>query len=177
MAELILSKTEQAQLQFLIRTTPDGRLLRRADALQRVSEGEEILAIADDLDVTRQSIYNWVAHFVATAGQPLETRLADAARSGRPKTALGVIDPLIDAVLDEAPETWGYAAITWTAPLLAQYLADQHHQSVSVPSVRLALARLRQRWKRPRHALALRPRYWRQAKGGLNAGYLAENAP
>jgi len=32
--------------------------------------------------------------------------------------------------------------------------------------VRLAIQRLRIRWKRPRHTLALRPATWRQAKGG-----------
>jgi transposase len=166
MAQLVLSAVEYAQLQTFIRTTSDGRLLRRAYAIQRVVQGDEILEIALDLGVTRQSIYNWLERFRATHNQPIEARLADAARSGRPKTAQGVIDPLIEAVLDEAPETWGYAAITWTAPLLVRYLTDYHTQPVSIQSVRRALQRLEQRWKRPRHTLALRSPSWRQAKGG-----------
>jgi hypothetical protein len=53
---------------------------------------------------------------------------------------------------------------------LRQYLEDVHDLSVSRQSVSLALVRLRIRWKRPRHHLALRTPTWRQAKGGSNAG-------
>jgi len=59
----------------------------------------------------------------------------------------------------------------WTAALLVCYLNDNHRIAVSCQSVRLALARLRVRWKRPRYTLALRPDTWRQAKGGLNTGF------
>lgn len=68
MAQLILSPVEHAPLLAFIRTTTDGRLLRRAYAVQRVVQGEEILDIALDLGVTRQSIYNWLARFSATHG-------------------------------------------------------------------------------------------------------------
>ncbi|MDQ3651624.1 MAG: hypothetical protein M3458_15400, partial [Acidobacteriota bacterium] len=59
-----------------------------------------------------------------------------------------------------------------TAPLLVEYLRDEHQVVVSDDSVRAAIARLRMRWKRPRHHLALRPETWRQAKGGSNADSL-----
>lgn len=98
--------------------------------------------------------------------QPIEWRVADATRSGRPKTVSGVIDPLIEAVMDEDPRQYGYSATSWTAPLLERYLDEWQGQAVSTQSVRLAIDRLDIRWKRPRHSLALRPRYWRQAKGG-----------
>src|SRR5258708_15357257 len=89
-----------------------------------------------------------------------------AQRSGRPRTALGIIDPLIDAVIETDPRQRGYRATVWTASLLRSYLAKNHRLSVSSQSVRLALARLRLRWKRPRHTLALRPETWGQSKGG-----------
>ena len=59
--------------------------------------------------------------------------------------------------------------------LLRQHLAESHQLSVSQRSVSYALSRLGIRWKRPRHQLALRARHWRQAKGGLNAGFLHES--
>jgi len=77
-----------------------------------------------------------------------------------------VIDPLIDALIETDPRELGYRATVWTAPLLMTYLADEHTLSVSCQSVRLAIERLRIRWKRPRHQLALRPDTWQQAKGG-----------
>jgi transposase len=64
------------------------------------------------------------------------------------------------------PRKLGYRSTVWTAALLATYLRDKHQIAVSADSVSLAIARLRIRWKRPRHNLALRPETWRQAKGG-----------
>ncbi len=68
--------------------------------------------------------------------------------------------------LDLSPDTFGYRSTVWTAPLLVRYLKEYKHLTISVQSVRLAIARLRIRWKRPRHQLALRPATWRQSKGG-----------
>jgi transposase len=90
----------------------------------------------------------------------------DAARSGRPRTAHGIIDPLIDAAIDTDPRELGYRSTVWTAALLQAYLSEEHQIEVCSKSVSFAIARLQIRWKRPRHRLALRPGTWRQAKGG-----------
>ena len=166
MTNLILSSANRAVLQDLIAQVSDARIVRRAYALLWCDDGEPLPEIADRLSVSRQTVYNWIARFLARDGSELLIRLADGQRSGRPKTALGVIDPLIEAVMDTDPRDLGYRATVWTAPLLVHYLAHIHHIVVSSQSVRLALARLRIRWKRPRHTLALRPAHWRQAKGG-----------
>jgi transposase len=122
--------------------------------------------IAERLSVSPRSVSNWLTRFQERTDSPLEARLSDAERSGRPVTVQGSIDPLIDAVIDMDPRALGYRSAVWTVPLLVPYLADQHEFNVSAPSVRLALARLELHWKRPRHRLALRPETWRQAKGG-----------
>jgi transposase len=166
MAEIILSARERAQLQDLMVRTSDARILRRAYALLWSDEGKSVHEIADQLKVSRQAVYNWIKHFHERAEDELMARLADAQRSGRPKTALGIIDPLIEAVIESDPREQGYRATVWTAPLLMNYLANVHHLMVSCQSVRLAITRLRFRWKRPRHTLALRSATWRQAKGG-----------
>ena len=92
--------------------------------------------------------------------------MLDAPRSGRPPTALGIIDPLIEAVIEADPRDYGYRATVWTAPLLQRYLAEAHGIETSRKSVSRAIARLGIRWKRPRHRLGLRPDTWCQAKGG-----------
>lgn len=166
MTPLKLNARERLALDRILTCAPDSRTLKRAYALNRVAQGESILEIAAELDVSRQSIYNWIEHFQTRTDQSLALRLTDAPRSGRPKTVAGVIDPLIDAIIDGDPRESGYGSTIWTARLLVHYLADQHAIEVSLPSVRLAIDRLRIRWKRPRHSLALRPAHWRQAKGG-----------
>jgi transposase len=79
---------------------------------------------------------------------------------------LGLIDPLIDAVIDNDPRAYGYHATVWTAELLQRYLQEGHGIATSRKSIARALGRLGIRWKRPRHRLAERLQTWRQAKGG-----------
>ena len=166
MIHLKLSRKERTELEWLIGHTHDARLLQRAQALLWFVTGESIEAIALRLLVSRQSVYNWLDRFQARDSLPLSSRLKDAERSGRPRTAHGIIDPLIDDVIDVDPRELGYRSTVWTAALLQTYLSEEHHITVSAKSISFAIARLDIRWKRPRHQLSLRHPYWRQAKGG-----------
>jgi transposase len=160
-----LKPTERAALEDVLAHARDARMVRRACGVLWLDDDESADDIAERLGVSRQTVYNWAERFLERAGLDLQTRLADAERSGRPCTAQGIIDPLIEAVIDLDPHDFGYHSTVWTAPLLVRYLADTYKIAVSCQSVRLALARVRIRWKRPRHRLALRPDMWRQAKG------------
>jgi transposase len=170
MALLQLRPWERRQLLRLLDQTHDARQLRRGQALLWVHEGWPTARVADLLRVSRQTIYNWAQSFQDRTDLDLPDRLLDAPRSGRPATALGIIDPLVDAVIDEDPRDHGYRSTTWTASLLQRYLEEVHEIETSRKSVSRAIARLGIRWKRPRHRLGLRPETWRQAKGGSNAG-------
>ena len=167
---LTLSYRERSVLEGLTTGAQDPRAFQRAQAVLWLDEGESVEEVAERLRVSRQTIYNWAARVQAQEGCALSVALLDAPRSGRPRTVQGIIDPWLDAVLDEDPRTFGYRATVWTAPLLRHYLQEVHHLAVSRQSVSLALARLRVRWKRPRHTLARRSPTWQQAKGGLNGG-------
>jgi transposase len=160
------SSRQLAQLEEFLTTRPDARQLKRAQALLWLVDGASVEEVAGRLRVTRQTIYNWVERFEARAGSQLNERLADGPRSGRPPTALSIIDPLIEKVIEKDPREFGYRSTNWTAPLLQQYLDEKHQVAVSISSVRLAIDRLRIAWKRPRHTLALRAPNWRLAKGG-----------
>lgn len=166
MTDSILSRRERAKLQDLIAHSHDARQTLRAYVLLWLDDGESVSEIAQHLGVTRQTVYNWASRFHSRTDLELTLRLLDAPRGGRPCTATGIIDPLIDAVIERDPREFDYRSTVWTAPLLVEYLRDEHQLEVSDDSVRLAIARLRVRWKRPRHQLALRPKAWRQAKGG-----------
>lgn len=170
MAPFQLRPWERRQLSRLVDQTHDATQLRRAQALLWLLEGQSTTQVADLLHVSRQTVYNWVQSVQDRTDLDLPDRLLDAPRSGRPATALGIIDPLINAVIDDDPHDYGYRATAWTAPLLQRYLEEVHGIETSRKSVSRAIARLGIRWKRPRHRLGLRPATWRQAKGGSNAG-------
>jgi transposase len=176
MTLITLSYREYKALENLVVRTKNAVHLRRAQALLWLDAGEPVPEVAARLRVSRRTIYNWVARFRGGPALDLTARLSDGARPGRPRTARGIIEPLILDVIDRDPRTLGYRSTVWTAPLLTQYLAVQHHIGLSRQSVSLAIARLRLRWKRPRHDLARRPATWRQAKGGSNAAWQGGSA-
>ena len=163
-----LSYRERSGLEHLLITATDARQFQRAQALLLLDEGTSVSDIAELLHVSRQTVYNWWTRFASR--QLLETgdRLSDAPRSGRPATASEIIDELLDELLGTDPRIYGYRSTIWTAELFQQYLVDYFEITVSRRSVHYALERLGVIWKRPRHSLARRAEFWRQAKGGLN---------
>jgi transposase len=166
MTDFSLKRRERHFLEGFVTCPCGSRELRRAQALLWLGSGESVEAVAERLRVARQSVYNWRERFSARHELEPAARLADGERGGRPRTARGIVEPFIAAVIEEDPREFGYRSTVWTAPLLAEYLASEHGVQVSLRSVGYALEREQLRWKRPRHRLALRPETWRQAKGG-----------
>ncbi|MCA1626909.1 MAG: helix-turn-helix domain-containing protein [Acidobacteria bacterium] len=166
MSEIItLSRKERSALECLLKNCATIRQYQRLQALLLLEE-ESVESVAAWFHVSRQSIYNWVSRFNQRQELPLLERVADAGRTGRPATSKGIIDPLIDAVIDSDPRDLDYNSTVWTATLLQVYLCEHHGHEVSLRSIGYAIERLQLRWKRPRHSLALRRATWRQAKGG-----------
>jgi transposase len=166
MALLSLSDRQRGELEALVSRTPLAKERCRAQALLWLAEESDVAEVAEQLNVSRQTIYNWLSRFQQRAALDLRERLLDVPRPGRPRAASGTIDELVAAVIDGDPRQLGYRATVWTAPLLSQYLLDHHGIEVSDRTVSRAIGRLGLRWKRPRHELALRPKTWRQSKGG-----------
>jgi transposase len=161
-----LTGKQRIELEHLLARHADSRLYQRALALLLLDDGQSVEEIATSLHVSRQSIYNWAWRFQQRGRLSVVERLADAERAGRPVTVKGMVDPLIDAVIDSDPRDYGYNSTVWTADLLRRYLREQHPHKASLRSIGYALVRLRINWKRPRHTLARRDPHWRQAKGG-----------
>src|SRR5215210_3372155 len=138
MTDSMLSRRERAKLQDLIAHPHDARQTLRAYALLWLDDGESVPEVAHRLGVTRQTVYNWASRFQARADLELPLRLLDAPRGGRPCTATGVIDPLIDSVIERDPREFDYRSTVWTSPLLVEYLRTEHQLMVSDDSVRLA---------------------------------------
>jgi transposase len=166
MAILTLSDRQRGELEDIASHTPEAKQRCRAQALLWIADGSDVVEVAELLQVSRQTVSNWLSRFQERAELDLRTRLLDAPRLGRPRTASGTLDELVAAVIDGDPRKFGYHATVWTAPLLSRYLRDHHAIEVSDRTVSRAIDRLGIRWKRPRHELALRPETWRQSKGG-----------
>jgi transposase len=166
MPPIILTDRLRGELEGLVARTPLAKEQARALALLWLADGRPVAEVAELLQVSRQSVYNWVDRFERRDGQDLRARLLDGPRSGRPPTASGIVDPLIVAVIDTDPRELGYRSTNWTAGLLMRYLKRAHGIEVSRRSVGLAIDRSGIRWKRPRHELSPRPATWRQSKGG-----------
>jgi transposase len=177
MARLSLSQRQRGELEQLVSHTPLAKERCRAQALLWIAEGADVAEVAELLQVSRQTIYNWLSRFQERAQLDLRARLLDAPRLGRPRAASGTIDERVAAVIDDDPRKFGYHATVWTAPLLSRYLHDHHGIEVSERTVGRAIDRLGIVWKRPRHELDLRPKTWRQSKGGLNAAWTKRNVP
>ena len=163
-----LSRKERTLVDSIVASSQDRKQFQRAQALQWLDDGESADEVASRLYRSRQTIYNWILRAQAAADQNLALRLADAPRSGRPPTAQGIIEPLIEPIIDTDPREFGYRSTVWTAALLVAYLAEYHQVEVSLRSVGYALERLNIHWKFPRYDLARSSPTWRQAKGGSN---------
>lgn len=171
-----LSSRDYRRISEIAKLTHDVRVLKRAQALLWLSDGDHAYEVADRLLAAPRTIYRWVERFEARGDLPLADRLADGPRSGRPDTVAQQLDPLIEPLMDEGPENHGYAATVWTSPLLCQHVKNAHHLDASQRSVSRALERLELSWKRPGHGLARRSRRWRQAKGGSSVGLPSAHA-
>jgi transposase len=177
MVQVRLTDEELEGVKDLVAHANSGRQLRRAQAIFWLSQGVSVQEVAERLCVPRATVYTWVNRFEDRADLDLAQRLTDAARCGRPRTALGVIDPIIAALVDTDPRDLGFRQTVWTAEAITLHLKRTHRIDVSVQSVRLAIDRLGIAWKRPRHQLALRSKTWRQAKGGSKGASTADSGP
>jgi len=150
MSVVMLSPQERAALEHVASSAVFVRGARRAQALLWLADGKSIPGVAKALSVSRQTIYNWIAGFRQRRHDTdIVMLLTDKPRSGRPSFRPRVtmllpqmIDSLITSAIGRAPRECGYYALLWTAKLLRQYLQDVHHVTVTVASVRSALARL-----------------------------------
>ena len=166
MAPIILSARLRGELEDLVHRTPSAKERCRAQAVLWRAEGLSAEPVAETFQVSRQTVSNWVNRFLRRHDLELRARLLDAPRPGRPPSIAEAIDPLIEAAFAGDPRESGDHATVWTAELLRHHLGHAHGIKASVKSIGAAIARLRLRWKRPRHELAARPETWRQAKGG-----------
>lgn len=169
MCELPLSLQQRRQLQRQLEQTQDVRLYRRTLALLAWDQGLSMLNIARLLQVSRQSVYNWVATYQHGSSPQA---LADEPRSGRPLRFDHDQQHLLQALLAYTPQDFGYPEAGWTVPLLQKALYRGSGHWFSDSTLRRALRSLTYVWKRPRYLLIPDPE---QAK--KNAASASKSGP
>ena len=150
MARISLTDRQRQELQYLARRGRDARMVRRAQGLLWLDQGEPPIAVAQRLGVTRESVYAWLRRLQHQGTPSLAEKLLEQPRSGRPREKRQAVQELVQQVMDIHPSQYGYQAEGWTAALLRHHLKIAQGIEVSDATVRRCLQGLDYRWKRPR---------------------------
>lgn len=170
MALIRLAARARQTLRRIVRANADAREVRRAQALLWLDQHESVPQVAKRIGRTRQAIYRIVARYQARRALPVEQRIRDQPRRGRPGIKRQRARQVIQELLAQSPARFRYRSPIWTVPMLRCQVQRRLKCKVSARTVRRALHQLRHRYKRPRLVLAQRPVTWRQSKGGLKQG-------
>jgi len=150
MSKAKLTTRERRRLRIKLRQASDARTYRRVLAMLEYDRGEPVSAIAELLNVSRQSVYAWIARFQERGGA---AGMSTAPRSGRPARAGKTFDVLLRTLLMLSPERFGYHATHWTVRLMRDQLWRDTGEKFSDDTIRRGLHRLGFVWKRPRYVL------------------------
>lgn len=168
-----LTARQRRQLQQEFWSTDEATLCRRILALLEVDAGQPISGVAELLGVSRQSIYNWMEHY-ASRRDPMD--LADRYRSGRPPRWTDEVQDMLEECLKWPPDRWSYQAVSWTVPLLQNWLIEQTGLTFSESAIRQHLHRTGYTWKRSRYVLEPDPeREKKKANSPQNPAVWAAN--
>lgn len=150
MSRLHLTAWQRRRLRRQLKGTVDARLLRRTLAVLEFDQGRSAADVARMLGVTRQSIYNWVEAYSRDRDPEA---LRDEPGRGRHRSLDEDDEHLLEALLALSPQDLGCPHVSWTVPLLQEFLEVAAGRQVSDDTLRRALHRLDYAWKRPRHDL------------------------
>jgi len=120
-----------------------ARRVERAQIVWLSSQGNSAPAVAEEVDVSEKMVRLWLGRFnrAGVAG------LADAPRSGRPKTYTPAeVGELIAAVLTK-PAEFGLPFANWTLDRLVAYLRDQRGIAIKRSRVNEILLAEGVRWR------------------------------
>ena len=98
------------QLQHLMKTDPDPRVRRRAQALLLVGEGHTQASVARLVHTSAYRVHVWQER-CASAGRQ---GLADRSRGGRPPKRTTDARTVVEEARDRGPQADGLSTMVWT---------------------------------------------------------------
>ena len=122
-----LLESERKILEQLIRrqSTPQN-IVKRARIIWLVNgEGRSNQAVADQLGIWKPEVTCWLKRWIDRAMEPLEERLQDFERSGRPSAITAEQWCRIVALACEPPEQYGRPITHWTSRELRDEAVQQ----------------------------------------------------
>ena len=130
---VVLTEAEVEKLQKLVRTrTAEARTVQRARILLYCFEGMGDTAVAEKLDISRQSVVNCLAKYHAAG---VDAALVDLAGRGRPGTITDDEKAWIISVACQKPIVFGYAQELWTMSKL-QYQIQTRCEEAGYPELK-----------------------------------------
>ena len=112
------SDTERLGLRRLVRGASRVRVSRRAQALLASDRGETVAAVVHQVETGGTSVWRWARWYRERGNAPLQDRLDDAVRSGRPRAKRDAVEKRLVTLRDTSSIDLGYRHTTWTPPLL-----------------------------------------------------------
>lgn len=150
--EASASETTQQTLRGLLKTDPDPRVRRRAQAVLLVEEGHPVAEVARLVHTGASCVRRWRTRFHA-AGR---TGLADRPRVGRTALLDTAARAWLQTALEAGPQPYGLLSTVWCLRDLTAVLERERGVQVSVCTVYRAVRALGYRYRRPRHDLTHR---------------------
>jgi transposase len=118
-AGFVFTHHDRRRLTTALRRARDARHCRRVQAVLLVAEGHGVGGTASLLKASRRWVTKALARYRA---RRCPADLAECQRSGRPRIAPGLSTERLAELFHTDPLALGYAAASWTAPLLAAHL-------------------------------------------------------
>jgi transposase len=155
--------SDAAHLSRALKRTREAKVYQRILALRLIAAGWSVSGAARFIHRSRQAVHHWLKRF----GR--RHRIADlqaAPRPGRPRQAPVLTEARILRELHRNPLDLGYAALTWTVPLLTWHLRRRYQCQISPWTLRRRMKQIGLEWKRPRYVYVERDLHRAQKKVG-----------
>lgn len=144
-----LSKSEQTALERIEKTSTNPRMRQRAMGLRLLNSGKSPQEVAELLNVSVATVYNWHQKW-RTGGV---AGLADEQRSGRPALATAEYCAKLEALIETEPSELGYGFTLWTAKRLLAHLEQETGIHLSEDGLLNLLQKHKFVYRRPKHDL------------------------
>ncbi len=144
-----LSKSELEQVEKAQKTGSSPQVRQRATGIRLLHKGKKPAEVAELLNVTISTIYEWHKRWREGGNDGLE----DEPRCGRPQLATAEYCTKLEALLESDPQELGYGFTLWTLDRLIAHLAKETGISMSDETFRNVLERNGYVYRRPKHDL------------------------
>ena len=144
-----LSDTELLQINEVIKTSKNSRLVKRATGIRMLHLGHGPDEVAQALSVSQPTIYSWFHRWKAEGLKGLAHR----PRSGRPAIADASYLQVMEETLERDPGELGYDFTLWTIQRLNQHVSQVTGKQLSDERLRLILQARGWVYRRPKEDL------------------------